>query len=64
MNRYKAKATVIARGTFGLNVLRQAFTAMRAFTLKIKLLQVNYGEMIILRKQRYLHRMLAEFDKR
>ena len=50
MVRYNAKATRIARGTFGLNILRHAFTSMRSFTLKRKWLQVNYNEMMILRK--------------
>ena len=37
---------------------------MHSFNLKQKMLKVNYHEMQILRKQRYLHKMLNEYDKR
>jgi len=50
MNRYLARAKRVARGTFGLHILRRSFTALRSFTLKRKQLAVNYDEMIILRK--------------
>ena len=61
--RFRGRATRLARGTYGLCILRRAYASMRQFTLKQKLLQVNYNEMLILRKQRYLHKMLEAYDK-
>ena len=36
--RYRAKATRIARGTYGLYILKKSFARMKAFNLKQKLL--------------------------
>ena len=62
-NKFFSRATRIARGTFGLNALRKSFSALRNFTIKQKLLQVGYREMITMKKHRCFNKWLTEYDK-
>lgn len=62
-NRFNERAKRIARGTFGLTILRKSFESLKSWNIKQKLLKVSYKETIMMRKLHAFRRWLSEHDK-
>ena len=62
-NRYLERAKRVARGQYGINLLRRTLVALRESALKHTLMRMNAAEVQKARKRKFFALWLAETDK-